>query len=49
MTNTVVISNTTNGAVVNKLTGLPFKYVLRITKDDSRSTEFTVVIGQDYN
>lgn len=46
--NTVVISYTTSGAVVNSLTGLPFKYVLQITKDESRPTQAAVVIGKDY-
>jgi LCP family protein required for cell wall assembly len=46
--NTVVVSYTTSAAVVNKLTGLPFKYVLQITKDDSRTTQAAVVIGKDY-
>jgi LCP family protein required for cell wall assembly len=46
--NTVVISYTTNNAVVSKLTGLPFKYVLQVTKDDSKANQVTVVIGKDY-
>ncbi len=46
--NTVIISNTTNSAVVNKLTGLPFAYALQVTKDDSKSTQATVVIGKDF-
>lgn len=46
--NTVVISHTTNNAVVGKLTGLPFKYVLQVTKDDSKSNQVTVVVGKDY-
>ncbi len=46
--NTVVISNTTNNTVVNKLTGLPFQYVLQVIKDDSKASQATVVIGKDY-
>lgn len=46
--NTVVISYTTNNAVVSKLTGLPFKYVLQVTKDDSKANQVMVVIGKDY-
>ncbi|VBB08839.1 lytr cell envelope-related transcriptional attenuator [Lucifera butyrica] len=46
--NTVVVSNTTDSAVVNHLTGLPFKYSLQVTKDDSKSTQATVVLGTDY-
>ncbi|MEN6411700.1 MAG: LCP family protein [Veillonellales bacterium] len=46
---TVVISNTTDTAVINRLRGLPFPYALQITKDDSKSTQATVVIGKDYS
>ncbi|HMM21963.1 MAG TPA: LCP family protein [Selenomonadales bacterium] len=45
---TVVISYTTSSAVVHKLTGLPFKYVLQITRDDTRSTSAAVLVGKDY-
>ncbi|HEY3426027.1 MAG TPA: LCP family protein [Negativicutes bacterium] len=46
--NTVVISNTTNSAVVNRLTGMPFEYTLQVTKDDTKATQATVVVGKDY-
>lgn len=46
--NTVVISNTTNNAVVSKLTGLPFQYVFQVNKDDSKTTQATVIVGKDY-
>jgi LCP family protein required for cell wall assembly len=46
--NTVVISNTTDSTVVNKLSSLPFKYSLQITKDEGRSTDAVVVVGKDY-
>ena len=46
--NTVVISYTTNNATVGKLTGLPFKYVLQVAKDDSKANQVTVVVGKDY-
>ena len=46
--NTVVISNSTNSTVVNKLSSLPFKYTLQITKDEGKSTDGIVVIGKDY-
>jgi len=46
--NTVVISYTTNSAVVSKLTSLPFRYALQVTKDDSRSTTISIIIGKDY-
>lgn len=46
--NTVVISNTDDSNVVNKLTGLPFKYSLQVTNDEGKSTDAVVVIGKDY-
>lgn len=47
--NSVVISNTDDSGVVNKLTGLPFKYSLQVTNDESKSTDGVVVIGKDYS
>lgn len=46
--NTVIVSYTTSAAVVNTLTGLPFKYVLSITKNDKQPTQVAVFIGKDY-
>ena len=46
---TVVISNTDDSSVVNKLTGLPFKYSLQVTNDEGKSTDAVVVIGKDYS
>lgn len=46
--NTVVISYTTNSAVVGKLTSLPFRYALQVTKDDSRANTVTVILGKDF-
>lgn len=46
--NTVIVTNTTDSKVVNKLTGLPFKYSMNVTNDDSKSTDAVVVIGKDY-
>lgn len=46
--NTVIVTNTTDSKVVNKLTGLPFKYSMNVTDDDSKSTDAVVVIGKDY-
>lgn len=45
---TVIVTNTTDSGVVNKLTGLPFKYSMNVTNDDSKSTDAVVVIGKDY-
>ena len=46
--NTLVVSYTTNAAVVNKLTSLPFKYVLQITRNDAQATQVAVFIGKDF-
>ncbi|MBP2628780.1 MAG: cell envelope-related transcriptional attenuator [Firmicutes bacterium] len=46
--NTVIVTNTTDSGVVNKLTGLPFKYSMNVTNDESKSTDAVVVIGKDY-
>lgn len=46
--NSVVIANTSDHAVVNKLTGLPFKYALQVSKDEGKATQATVIIGKDY-
>ena len=46
--NTVIVTNTTDSRVVNKLSGLPFKYSMNVTTDDSKSTDAVVVVGKDY-
>ncbi|QJW44589.1 LCP family protein [bacterium BFN5] len=46
--NTVVVSNTTNSTVVNRLTSLPFSYSLQVTKDESKGVQATVLVGKDY-
>lgn len=45
---TVVISNSTDSRVVNKLSSLPFKYSLQITRDEGKSVDGVVVVGKDY-
>lgn len=45
--NTLVVSYSTSGAVVNQLTSLPFKYVLQI-KNERQAVQATVYIGKDY-
>jgi cell envelope-related function transcriptional attenuator common domain len=45
---TVIVSYTTSAAVVNKLTGLPFKYNLQVTKNDAQAANAAVFIGKDY-
>lgn len=46
--NTVIISNSTSSNVLNKFSGLPFRYKLQINKDEEASVQATVVIGKDY-
>jgi len=46
--NSTIITSTTDSRVVSKLSGLPFKYSMNVTTDDSKSTDAVVVIGKDY-
>ena len=46
--NTVIVSHTTNSAVVSKLTSLPFRYALQVTKNDSKANVVTVILGKDF-
>lgn len=46
--NTVVVSNTTDSAVINKLSGLPFKHSVQISREDGKSPSAVVYIGKDY-
>ena len=46
--NTVVISNSTSSTVLNKFSGVPFKYKLQINKDEDSNIQATVVVGKDY-
>lgn len=46
--NTIVVAHSSNEAVVGKLTGLPFKYALQVTKNDSRAGIVQVVVGKDF-
>ncbi len=45
---TVVTSYTQHPSVISKLTGLPFKYVLNIAEDSTRTVPVRVLIGHDY-
>ncbi len=45
---TVVVTYTTNAAVVNKFNSLPFRYNLQITRNDKQSTDAAVYIGKDF-
>lgn len=46
--NTIVICHTTNSAVVSKLTNLPLRYALQVTKNDSKANIVNVLLGKDF-
>ena len=45
---TVVVANTTDTAVVNSLSALPFSYALQVSKKEGAATDATVYVGRDY-
>ncbi|HWR39034.1 MAG TPA: LCP family protein [Patescibacteria group bacterium] len=45
---TTVLARTYNNAVLDKLSHLPFHYVLQVQKDESKADQVTVTIGSDY-
>ena len=45
---TVVVARSYNNAILDKLSHLPFHYVLEVQKDESRADQVTVVVGKDY-
>ena len=46
--NTVVISNSNDNSVINRLNSLPFDYALQISRNDGGSTQATVIVGKDF-
>lgn len=46
--NTIVTSTTGNGAVVNKLSTVPFAHRLRIVKDGAADCDGVIIIGRDF-
>ena len=48
MAQTTVISTTNNGAVVNRLSQVPFAHKLRITRDGAANCDGVVMLGADY-
>ena len=46
--NTVVVARTTESSMINKLDGLPMRYVLQVSKDDNRANVVTVFVGKDF-
>lgn len=48
MDQTTVISTTNNGAVVNRLSQVPFAHKLRITRDGAANCDGVIMLGADY-
>ena len=46
--NTVVISTTNNGAVVNRLSNVPFAHQMRISRDGAADCDGVVMLGADF-
>ena len=45
---TTVVSTTSNGRVVSRLSAVPFQYTLRILRADDASYDAVIFIGKDY-
>lgn len=45
---TTVVSTTSNGRVVSKLSTVPFPYTLRILRADDAAYDAVIFIGKDY-
>ena len=45
---TMVTARTYNSAVMDKLSHLPFHYVLQVQKDEKNANQVTVIVGTDY-
>lgn len=45
---TTVISTTNNGAVISRLSGIPFPHKMRITRDGAADCDGVVMLGRDY-
>ena len=46
--NTIVISTTNNGAVVNRLSNVPFAHQMRISRDGAADCDGVVMLGADF-
>lgn len=46
--NTTVISTTNNGAVVSRLSNIPFPHKMRITRDGAADCDGVVMLGKDF-
>ncbi len=45
---TTVISTTNNGAVINRLSAIPFAHKMRVTRDGAADCDGVVMLGRDY-
>ena len=45
---TKIVSNTNNGAVISRLSNVPFAHKMSITRDGDKSCDGTVYLGKDY-
>ena len=48
MAQTTVISTTNNGAVVGRLSNVPFAHKMRITRDGASDCDGVVMLGADF-
>lgn len=46
--NTIVISTTNNGAVVNRLSNVPFAHQMRISRDGAADCDGVIMLGSDF-
>ena len=46
--NTVVVSTTNNGAVVNRLSNVPFAHQMRISRDGAADCDGVIMLGSDF-
>lgn len=48
MENTTVISTTNNGAVVSRLSNVPFAHKMRISRDGAADCDGVIMLGKDF-
>ena len=46
--NTTVISTTNNGAIVSKLSNIPFRHSLSIARDGAADCDGVIMLGKDF-
>ena len=45
---TKIVSNTNNGAVISKLSNVPFAHKMSVTRDGDKSCDGIILLGEDY-